>query len=90
MTDLFHSPRFGKPVWLTNHAIEAMAKRSVTLAEIKTLIAQGVYEIKEPPHGWIFHHFSDRTDNLVCAAVVDQQAIVIKTVMINWKQRGAR
>ncbi len=89
MTDLFHSPRFGKPVLLTNHAIEAMAKRSVTLAEIKTLIAQGVYEIKEPPHGWIFHHFSDRTDNLVCAAVVDQQAIVIKTVMINWKQRGS-
>ena len=53
MTDAFHSPRFGKQVWLTNHAIEAMAKRSVTLAEIKALIERGVYEIKEPPHGWI-------------------------------------
>jgi hypothetical protein len=32
MSESFHSARFGKRVWLTNHAIEAMAKRHVTLA----------------------------------------------------------
>lgn len=89
MSDVFHSQRFDKKVWLTNHAIEAMAKRSIRLAEVKTLIELGVYDIKSPPHGWIFHHFCERSDNLVCAAVIDQEAIVIKTLMINWKQRGA-
>ena len=89
MTDVFHSQRFDKKVWLTNHAIESMAKRNITLNEIKTLIEEGLFEIKEYPHGWIFHHFAARIDNLVCAAIVDQQAIVIKTVMINWKIRGS-
>ncbi|WP_156427474.1 DUF4258 domain-containing protein [Thiohalocapsa sp. ML1] len=41
MSEGFQSNRFRKRVWLTNHAIEAMAKRRATLAEVKTLIEQG-------------------------------------------------
>jgi ribosomal protein L19E len=55
MSDIFDSARFGKKVWLTNHAIESMAKRKVTLAEIKRLIEEGQYRAKEASHGWIFH-----------------------------------
>jgi hypothetical protein len=43
MSETFDSPRFGKKVWLTNHAIESMAKRKVTLAEVKRLIEEGQY-----------------------------------------------
>lgn len=43
MSDAFHSARFGKNVWLTNHVIESMAKRNVTLAEVKRLIEEGQY-----------------------------------------------
>jgi hypothetical protein len=51
MSDAFHSARFGKKVWLTNHAIESMAKRNVTLAEVKTLIEEGSYQIPAQSHG---------------------------------------
>jgi len=87
MSDAFHSARFGKNVWLTNHAIESMAKRNVTLAEVKRLIEEGQYRTKEASHGWIFHHFESRPDNLVCAAVATEHAIIVKTVMVNWKER---
>lgn len=35
----------------------------------------------------IFHHFTSRSDHLVCAAVATDQAIIIKTVMVNWTRR---
>jgi hypothetical protein len=87
MSEAFDSLRFGKKVWLTNHAIESMAKRNVTLAEVKHLIEEGQYREKEASHGWIFHQFESRRDNLVCAAVANEQAIIVKTVMVNWKER---
>lgn len=87
MSETFESQRFGKKVWLTNHAIESMAKRNVTLAEVKRLIEEGQYRAKEASHGWIFHHFESRQDNLVCAAIATEQAITVKTLMINWKER---
>jgi hypothetical protein len=31
--------------------------------------------------------FESRHDNLVCAAVVAEEAIIVKTVMVNWKER---
>lgn len=87
MSETFDSPRFGKKVWLTNHAIESMAKRKVTLAEVKRLIEEGQYRAKEASHGWMFHHFEYRRDNLVCAAVATERTIIVKTVMVNWKER---
>jgi hypothetical protein len=57
MSEAFHSTRFGKRVWLTNHAIEAMAKRRVTLDQVKTLVELGTYLDKGEGHGWIFHRF---------------------------------
>jgi hypothetical protein len=89
MSEAFFSVRFGKRVWLTNHAIESMAKRRVTLTEVKTLIEQGTFDAKSENQGWIFHRFEDREDNLICAAVVTSQALIIKTVMVNWKVRCA-
>jgi hypothetical protein len=34
---------------------------------------------------WVFTHIQERADNLICAAVVEQAAVVIKTVMVNWE-----
>lgn len=87
MSDRFYSTRFNKNVWLTNHAIESMAKRNITLAEIKLLIEEGKYHFKSTSHGWISHHFSSRNDNLICAAVTTEHTIVVKTVMVNWKEQ---
>ena len=87
MSESFYSERFGKNVWLTNHAIEAMAKRKVTLPEVKILIELGNYKSVEKLHGWIYHSFPEREDNLVCSAIVNEKAIIIKTIMIRWQLR---
>jgi len=87
MSEPFYSERFGKYVWLTNHAIEAMAKRNITLPEVKELIEQGDYRKKNDTHGWVYYRFLERGDNLLCAAVVDGDSLVIKTVMIRWQVR---
>ncbi len=34
---------------------------------------------------WLFKHIDVRSDNLICAAVIEQDAIIVKTVMINWE-----
>ncbi len=88
MSDSFHSKRFNKTVWVTNHAIESMMKRRVTLDEVKRVVEEGEYLLKEPPHGWIFLNLPSRSDNLICVAVVEKESIIIKTVMIDWKLRG--
>jgi hypothetical protein len=66
-----------------------VAKRRVILTEVKTLIEQGTFDAKSENQGWIFHRFDDRGDNLICAAVVMSQALIIKTAMVNWRVRGA-
>lgn len=45
MSEAFQSIRFNKKVWLTNHAIESMAKRKITLGQIKELIEKGQYQV---------------------------------------------
>jgi hypothetical protein len=87
MSESFYSKRFGKNVWLTNHAIEAMAKRSITLPEVKVLIELGDYKLVDMSYGWIYYDFPERGDNLVCAAVVEERALIIKTIMIDWHER---
>jgi len=85
MSESFYSPRFAKNVWLTNHAIESMAKREITLPEVKQLIEKGEIQYKDNKHGWVYFAFTHRNDNLICAAIINEQAIIIKTIMINWQ-----
>ena len=44
MSESFYSDRFCKKVWLTNHAIEMMAKRKITLSDVNVLIEKGEYK----------------------------------------------
>jgi hypothetical protein len=87
MGESFYSERFQKNVWLTNHAIESMAKRKITLPEVKKLIETGEYRELKGSHGWIYYNFPEREDNLVCAAVIDENAVIIKTIMVQWQVR---
>jgi len=34
---------------------------------------------------WVFAHIQERADNLICAAVVEQAALVVQRVMVNWE-----
>lgn len=83
MADFF-SKRFGKNVWLTAHARESMVRRAVDLAVLEQVIECGVVKQANALNFWVYQHVEGRADNLICAAVHAQAALVVKTVMINW------
>ena len=84
MADFF-SQRFGKNVWVTHHARESMLRRGVDTATLERVIEEGEIKRRDEVNLWVFKHIQDRADNLICAAVVEQAAVVVKTIMINWE-----
>jgi len=81
----FFSKRFGKNVWVTNHARESMQRRNIDVATLERVIEEGEIKRRDEVNLWVFTHIQERADNLICAAVVEQAAVVIKTVMVNWE-----
>jgi hypothetical protein len=81
----FFSKRFGKNVWITNHARESMQRRRIDVATLERVIEEGKIKRRDEVNLWVFTHIQERADNLICAAVVEQAAVVIKTVMVNWE-----
>lgn len=75
------SARFEKPVRVTRHASERMNERNISEAVLLDLLETGTVRYKDEARIWVFKHFPDRNDNLVCAAAVLEDVIVIKTVM---------
>jgi hypothetical protein len=45
------------------------------------LIETGTVRYKDDCRLWIFKSYTDREDNLICAAAVQEHEIIIKTVM---------
>ena len=45
------------------------------------LIDTGETRFKDPTHLWAYKNLPGRTDNLVCAVLVLEDAVVVKTVM---------
>jgi len=60
-----------------------MKERSVDEALLRDLIEKGTVKDKDAVRKWIYGAFPERVDNLVCVAVVLEEAVVVKTVMIN-------
>ncbi len=84
MADFF-SQRFKKSVWITHHARMSMQRRHVDDATLEQVIEEGNIKHKSAVDMWLFKHIDGRSDNLICAAVIEQDAIIVKTVMINWE-----
>ena len=84
MADFF-SKRFGKNVWVTNHARESMQRRNIDATTLERVIEEGEIKRRDTMNLWVFAHIQERADNLICAAVVEQASVVIKTVMVNWE-----
>jgi len=81
----FHSVRFGMDVVVTDHAKVSMKKRDVSDAVLQQVVETGDIKYKSDTHLWVFMHVEGRKDNLICAAMVLENVVVIKTVMINWE-----
>lgn len=75
------SIRFQRPVVLTQHAQVRMAQRSISIEELLVVVDTGDTRFKDDTHLWAFKNLPGRTDNLVCAVLVLEDAVVVKTVM---------
>jgi len=86
MTQLaMFSHRFERNIRLTHHVHDRMAKRDVSEAMLLDPIETGEVRHKSETEIWIFKRYPERQDTLVCAAVSLTQAVVVKTVMVDWK-----
>lgn len=71
-------------VVVTDHALARMRERSISDAELKDVIESGATKYSDSKRLWIYKTVSG-ADNLICAAVVLDGMVVVKTVMINWE-----
>ncbi len=72
-------------MWVTKHARESMQRRNIDAATLERVIEEGEIKRRDKVNLWVFAHIQGRADNLICAAVDEQAAVVIKTVMVNWE-----
>ncbi len=79
------SKRFNKSVVLTYHAAEQMAERQTDEEMLADLIESGDIKYKDEQHLWIYKSYPARQDNMICAATIGRNNLIIKTVMINWE-----
>lgn len=75
------SIRFQRPIVITGHARLRMVERKVSDEMLVEVIDFGETRYRDETHLWAFKEFPERNDNLVCAVVVLENAVVVKTVM---------
>ena len=75
------SSRFQRKVVLTRHARERMAERNITEVMLMEVIDLGETRYRDSTHLWAYKDFPERNDNLICAVLVLEDAVVVKTVM---------
>lgn len=75
------SVRFQRPVIVTRHTQQRMTGRGISETMLLEVIDEGETRYADETHLWAFKAFPARNDNLVCAVLVLESAVVVKTVM---------
>jgi len=83
-----HSQRFEWRVTVTRHAQERMEQRGISEADLLELLERGDLRYKDEIRLWVAKPFEGRSDNLICAAVILEDQLVVKTVMhhFDWRE----
>lgn len=79
------SVRFQRPVVLTRHTVQQMAERNIDQALLLRVIDEGGTRYSDATHLWAWLEVPGRDDNLLCAVLVLEEAVVVKTVMHHWE-----
>lgn len=79
------SVRFNRIIVITPHAEFRMRERKISVQELVDIIETGTVREKDTKRAWVFKALAHRDDNLVCVAVILDDKVVVKTVMINWE-----
>lgn len=80
-----HSARFDRPVVITRHAAQRMAERNVTPDLLLRVIDSGQTRFSDAARLWVWLDVPDRDDNLLCAVLALENAVIVKTVMHHWE-----
>jgi hypothetical protein len=75
------SIRFQLPVVISAHAMIRMVERDISEEILLEVIDSGEARYKDASHLWAFKEFPERHDNLLCAVLVLEDCVVVKTVM---------
>ena len=75
------SNRFQRPIVISSHAKIRMTEREISEAMLLEVIDSGDTRYKDTTHLWAFKEFPERHDNLLCAVLVLEDRVVVKTVM---------
>ena len=75
------SRRFQLEVLITQHARQRMVDRDIDDALLLDMIETGETRYKDDRHLWVFKAYEQRHDNLLCAASVIENHLIVKTVM---------
>ncbi|MHB1237047.1 MAG: DUF4258 domain-containing protein [Gallionella sp.] len=76
-----YSTRFQRPVVISSHAKVRMFERDISETTLLEVIDSGDTRYKDATHLWAFKEFPERHDNLVCAVLVLEDCVIVKTVM---------
>jgi Domain of unknown function (DUF4258) len=79
------SMRFNRPVIVTRHAAQRMAQRHVTDELLLRVIEEGKIRYSDECRLWVWLDVPGRDDNLLCTALVLEDAVIVKTVMHYWE-----
>lgn len=79
------SRRFQRPVIITRHASDRMIARKVTAELVLQIVDTGFVRYSDPIRLWAWLEVPERDDNLLCLALVLEDAVVVKTVMHHWE-----
>lgn len=75
------STRFQRFVVISGHAKIRMIERDINELMLLEVIDAGEMRYKDATHLWAFKEFPARHDNLLCAVLVLEDCVVVKTVM---------
>jgi len=75
------SIRFQLPAVISSHAKIRMVERDISEEILLEVIDLGDARYKDATHLWAFKEFPERHDNLLCAVLVLENCVVVKTVM---------
>ncbi len=75
------SVRFQRRIVVTRHAQVRMTERSISGEMLVDVIDNGETRYRDATHLWAFKEFPERQDNLLCAVLVLEDAVIVKTVM---------
>jgi len=75
------SNRFNRTIIITKHAQIRMVERGISEVDLLDIVETGSTKFSDENHLWVYKHYVNRPDNLICAVLVLEHLVIIKTVM---------